>query len=93
MSLECEVLLDHAVLENQLLNIAKTRARQHFLKLQNKDYILIISTTVKKRKHYPTDISDEKWCFVAPYPMLIDGNTHQRKRELREIFNAVHWTW
>ena len=43
------------------------------------------------RKPYPTDVSDEEWEFVAPYLTLICLEAPQRKHDLREIFNALHW--
>jgi len=42
-------------------------------------------------KGYPTDVSDEKWSFAAPYLTLIDVSAPQRKYELRDIFDALRW--
>ena len=41
------------------------------------------------RKPYPTDGSDEKWAFVAPYLTLVRQDAPQRVHDLREVFNAL----
>ncbi len=43
------------------------------------------------RKHYPTDVSDEEWAFVAPYLTLMSPDAPQRTYDLREVFNALRW--
>ncbi|EAR21952.1 IS5 family transposase [Nitrococcus mobilis] len=43
------------------------------------------------RKPYPTDVSDEKWSFAAPYLSLMNAPAPQRRRDLREVFNALRW--
>ena len=43
------------------------------------------------RKPYPSDVSDEEWCFAAPYLALIDEHAPQRRHSLREVFNALRW--
>ena len=43
------------------------------------------------RKHYPSDVSDEEWAFVAPYLILLPLDAEQRKHDLREVFNALRW--
>ncbi len=43
------------------------------------------------RKPYPSDVSDEEWCFVAPYLALLPEGAVQRQHELREVFNALKW--
>ena len=43
------------------------------------------------RKAYPTDVSDEKWEFVAPYLTLIREDAAQRPYRLRAWFDAVRW--
>ena len=43
------------------------------------------------KKPYPSDVSDEKWNFVAPYLALIDEHASQRRHSLREVFNALRW--
>jgi len=43
------------------------------------------------RKHYPSDVSEEEWAFVAPYLTLMPLDAEQRKHELREVFNALRW--
>ncbi len=41
------------------------------------------------RKPYPTDVSDDEWAFVAPYPTLTDPDAPQRKHDRREVLNAL----
>ena len=41
------------------------------------------------RKPYPTDVSDEKWSFAAPYLSLMDQRAPQCEHDLREVFNAL----
>jgi transposase len=43
------------------------------------------------RKAYPSDISDEKWAFVAPYLTRIRENAPQQEHDLREVFNGLRW--
>jgi transposase len=43
------------------------------------------------RKPYPSDVSDEEWAFVAPYPALVREDAPQRTHELREVFDALRW--
>lgn len=43
------------------------------------------------RKPYPTDVSDEEWALVAPYPTLLPEDALQRRYPLREVFNAARW--
>ena len=43
------------------------------------------------RKSYPSDVSDEEWAFVAPYPALVREDAPQRDHDLREVFNALRW--
>ena len=47
--------------------------------------------TTATRKHYPSDISDEEWDFVAPYLTLMKTDAPQRDHDLREVFNGVRW--
>ena len=47
--------------------------------------------TKAARKPYPTDVTDDEWAFVAPYLTLMDEDAPQRRRELREVFNALRW--
>jgi transposase len=44
-------------------------------------------------KSYPTDVSEEDWAFVAPYLTLItpDAPRPRSVRNLREVYNALHW--
>ena len=39
----------------------------------------------------PSDVSDEEWAFVAPYPTLVREDAPQRNHELREVFNGLRW--
>jgi hypothetical protein len=44
---------------------------------------------MKKRRPYPTDVSDEEWYFAVPYLTLMNKDAPQRRYELREMFNAL----
>jgi transposase len=44
-----------------------------------------------KRKHYPSDVSDEEWGFVAPYLVLMTPSAPQREYNLRDVFDALRW--
>jgi transposase len=46
---------------------------------------------MKKRRPYPTDVSDEEWYFAAPCLTLMNKDAPQRRYELREMFNALRW--
>ncbi len=43
------------------------------------------------RAPYPTDVSDDEWAFLAPYPTLIRGDAPQRKYALRALFNGLRF--
>jgi len=43
------------------------------------------------RKHYPSDVSDEEWMFVAPYLTLMREDALQREYSLREVFDGLRW--
>ncbi|WP_367277819.1 transposase, partial [Paraburkholderia sp.] len=45
---------------------------------------------MRKRRPYPTDVSDEGWHFAAPYLTLMNKDAPQRRYDLREMFNALH---
>jgi transposase len=47
--------------------------------------------TQAARKPYPSDVTDEEWAFVAPYPMLMDEAAPQRRHDPREGFDALRW--
>jgi transposase len=47
------------------------------------------TTTV--RNHYPSDISDEEWDFIAPYLTLMKADAPQRDHDLREVLNGLRW--
>jgi transposase len=40
---------------------------------------------------YPSDVSDEKWAFVAPYLTLCWEDAGQSESRLRAVFNAVRY--
>lgn len=42
-------------------------------------------------RHYPSDVSDEEWAFVAPYLALISEDAPQWVYPLRDVFNAVRY--
>ena len=43
----------------------------------------------KKRKAYPSDVSDEEWAFAKPYLSLLPEKSGQREHSLREVFNGA----
>jgi transposase len=43
------------------------------------------------RKAYPSDVTNEEWYFVAPYPTLMTEDAPQRQHDMREVFNALRW--
>ena len=47
--------------------------------------------SMRDRKAYPTDVSEEEWEFVAPYLTLFPPEATQRQQDLREVFNALRW--
>lgn len=48
-------------------------------------------STLHSRKHYPSDVSDEEWLFLAPYLTLMTEDAPQRDHDLREVFNGLRW--
>jgi transposase len=44
-----------------------------------------------ERQTYPSDVSDDEWCFVAPYLTLMTEDAPQREQSLREVFNGLRW--
>ena len=46
---------------------------------------------MEEQKPYPSDVSDEEWAFVTPYPTLMREDAPQRKHRLREVFNGLRW--
>src|SRR5437016_5648183 len=44
-----------------------------------------------KRKHYPSDVSDEEWALVVPYLTLMTPAAPQRVYALRDVFDALRW--
>lgn len=47
--------------------------------------------TPRPRKHYPSDVSDDEWAFVAPYLTLMTEDAPQRTHDLREVFNGLRF--
>ena len=45
----------------------------------------------RKRKPYPSDVSDAEWSFVLPYLTLMRLDAPQRDHDLREVFDALRW--
>jgi transposase len=43
------------------------------------------------RTGYPSDVSDEEWAFVAPYPALCREDATQREHSLRAVFNGLRY--
>ena len=39
----------------------------------------------------PSDVNDEEWAIVAPYPTLMRADSEQRDHELREVFNGLRY--
>ena len=52
---------------------------------------MLWAMTSEARQSYPSDISDEEWSFVVPYPRLRREDVPQRHHSLREIFNGLRW--
>jgi transposase len=46
---------------------------------------------IRTRKPYPSDVSDEEWCLVAPYLTLMREDASQRDHPLRELFNGLRY--
>ena len=45
----------------------------------------------KKRKSYPSDVSDEEWAFCVRYLTLMTEDAPQREHRLRELFDGLRW--
>ncbi|HWG21543.1 MAG TPA: IS5 family transposase [Terracidiphilus sp.] len=45
----------------------------------------------RDRRSYQTDVTDEEWCFVAPYLALCREDAGQREYPLRSVFNALRY--
>jgi transposase len=45
----------------------------------------------RKRKSYPSDVSDDEWQFVLPYLTLMRLDAPQRDHDLRAVFDALRW--
>jgi transposase len=45
----------------------------------------------RKRKPYPSDVSDAEWGFVVPYLTLMRLDAPQRDHALRDVFDALRW--
>ena len=46
---------------------------------------------MEKRKHYPSDVTDDEWAFVAPYLTLMREDAPQRDHRLRDLFDGLRW--
>jgi transposase len=44
-----------------------------------------------RRRPYPSDVSDDEWSLVAPYPTLMREDAAQREHPLREPFNDLRY--
>ncbi len=44
-----------------------------------------------ERKPCPSDVRDEGWALVAPYPALLPEDAPQRAQRLRAVFNTLRW--
>ena len=43
------------------------------------------------RKHYPSDVTDDEWAFLAPYLTLMREDAPQRDYPLRDLLDALRW--
>ena len=43
------------------------------------------------RKSHPSDVSDEEWALVVPYPTLLPETAAQRAHALREVFDGLRY--
>jgi transposase len=43
------------------------------------------------RKSYPSDVPDDEWAFVAPYPTLMREDAPQRDHSLLEVFSGLRY--
>jgi transposase len=43
------------------------------------------------RETYPSDVTDDKWAFVAPYLTLMREDAPQRDHDMREVLNGLRW--
>jgi len=44
---------------------------------------------VSLRKPYPSDVSQDEWSLVVPYPTLMTEAAPQHDHPMRELFNAL----
>jgi transposase len=51
----------------------------------------LFSVMSETRPSYPSDVSDDEWSFAAPYLTLLREDAHQRRHDLRSVFNALRW--
>jgi transposase len=45
----------------------------------------------ESRRGYPSDVTDDEWAFAAPYLTLLREDAHQRRHDLRAVFDALRW--
>ena len=48
-------------------------------------------STPPAHPHYPCDVSDEEWAFVAPYLALVREDAPYGTIPLREVLNGLRW--
>lgn len=46
---------------------------------------------MRARKAFPSDVSDGKRAFVAPYLALMKEAAPQREHPMREVYNGLRW--
>jgi transposase len=50
-----------------------------------------MSRSKHHRNPHPTDVTDAEWVVVAPYQISMSEDAPQRRRVLRDVFNALRW--
>ena len=45
----------------------------------------------RRRKGYPSDVTDEEWWFAAPHLTLMREDAPQREHALRDVFDALRY--
>src|SRR5215203_3382527 len=61
------------------------------LRLYEKWFSEYFATLARKRKSYPTDLSDAEWSYIEPHLPTPTGHGRPRTHSLREILNAVFY--
>ena len=52
-------------------------------------FFLVCCASTRFLESRSSDVSNEKWSFIALYLILIDQEAPQRQHDLREAFNAL----